>query len=108
MCFVDQLRSQCAYCTDELQSFDKPVQVKDTQLSQLQGEHCIQASVHPIQPESQAITGGITLSYTGQLETVKKVLQAKDTELQAMQKLMKGSEGETFYKDSCQKISACK
>ena len=38
------------YYTDELQSLDKAVQVKDTQLSQLQGEHCIPANEHPIQP----------------------------------------------------------
>ena len=43
MCFLQMLRSQCNYYTDELQSLDKVVQVTDTPLSQLQGEHCIQA-----------------------------------------------------------------
>ena len=53
MCLVQMLRSQCNYYTDELQSVDKAVQVKDTQLSQLQGKHCIQGNVHPIQPWKQ-------------------------------------------------------
>ena len=38
----------------------------------------------------------LTWFHTGQLQTVNKVLQAKDTELEAVQKLMKGNEGEVW------------
>ena len=50
ICFVLMLISQCNYYTDELQSLDKAVQVKDTRLSELQGEHYILANVcHAVQ-----------------------------------------------------------
>ena len=68
----------------------KTVQVKDIQLSQLQGEHCIQANVHA-QFNLEA--------HTDELQTVTKVLQAKDTEIQAKEKLTKSSEGEAFCED---------
>ena len=38
-------------------------------------------------------------SHTDQLQTVHKMLQAKDTELQAKETLTKGSEGEAFCED---------
>ena len=77
------------------------MQVKDIQLSQLQGEYCIQTNVHPIPTVKAKKSNRQTWSITGQLQTVNKVLQAKDRELQAVQKLMKGSEGEDFHEDLC-------
>ena len=42
-----------------------------------------------------------------QLQTVNKVLQAKDSELQTMQKVMKGSQGEAFHEYPCTLIYMC-
>ena len=101
MCFVQVLRSQCNYYTDELQSLDKAVQVKDTQLSQLQGEHMHTSKCTPNSTLKAKQLKELTWSHTGQLQTLNKVLQAKDTELQAVQKLMKGSEGEVLQHAWC-------
>ena len=91
MCFLQMLRSQCNFYTDELQSLDKAVQVKDTPLSQLQGAYKPNSNLKVKQSKQ------LTWSLTGQLQTVKKVLQTKGTYLLAVQKLMKGREGEDFH-----------
>ena len=67
----------------------KTVQVKNTQLSKLQGEYGIPVNVC-------SCSSTLPLVLQDQLQTVNKVLEAKDTELQAMQKLTKDGEGEAF------------
>ena len=52
--FVLMLRSQCKYYTAVNTSLDKEVQVKDTRVSELQGEHCTQAKILVFQPRKQS------------------------------------------------------